>query len=63
MFKYLQARLAERSTWVGMGASLTATVVAVAALQLPQVVTIGLTVGIAVTGLIASLLPTGDVPK
>lgn len=58
MLKYLKQRLEERATWTGIGAALTATVTAVASLQLSPLAVHLLTAGIALSGIAAVLVPS-----
>lgn len=60
MMTKLIYRLKQGKTWAGITAALTATTAAVAALSPPQGLVIGLTLGIAGSGVIGALLhPSG----
>ena len=54
---YLEARLAERSTWAGLGAAFTAALTTLASAAPHNLVTF-LTYGIAACGVIAVLVPS-----
>lgn len=61
MLTYLKARLCERSTWAGLGAAFAAALTTLANASVPHSLTTLLTYGIAVSGVIAVLVP-GDKP-
>ena len=57
MIAYLKQRLAERSTWAGLGAAFAAGLTTLANASVPHSLVEIMTYGVAVSGVIAVLVP------